>query len=265
MSVRSNRESSEAGIADPPESVLSFEVSGPWAHFRRIEGNVVKQTYRTIPRTTVAGLVAAVLGLGRDEYYDLFALGKSAVAIEPLSKLRTMRMPMNTLSTAEEDITSVPKRGRKLRIGLPNPAKPRQQHNYEVLVEPAYRIDLRLASDQANEQLRKTLAAGESHYVPSLGLSEHLANVTYLGEHDVEPHSSGEVIVDSVVPERVDSIVPNRDTRYELEQWPAFMEADSGGRTTTGFASVAYSPDGDALTVRGVDAVTVDGRNVLFT
>jgi len=56
-----------------PKRCLSFTIRGPWGHFRRIEGNIVKQTYRIIPRTTVAGLLAAVVGIERDGYYDLFA------------------------------------------------------------------------------------------------------------------------------------------------------------------------------------------------
>ena len=90
-----------------PERCLSLTVSGPWGHFRRVEGNVVKQTYRVIPRTTVAGLLAAVLGISRDEYYDLFGPEQSWIAIEPVEPLRTVNMPMNTLSTADGDLTSL--------------------------------------------------------------------------------------------------------------------------------------------------------------
>ena len=45
---------------------LSFTVEGPWAHFRRIDATTEKLTYRVMPRTTVAGLLAAVLGEPRD-------------------------------------------------------------------------------------------------------------------------------------------------------------------------------------------------------
>ena len=53
------------GASHSPDRCLSFTVSGPWGHFRRVEGNIVKQTYQVIPRTTVAGLVAAMLGIDR--------------------------------------------------------------------------------------------------------------------------------------------------------------------------------------------------------
>ncbi|ACV48940.1 MULTISPECIES: type I-B CRISPR-associated protein Cas5b [Halomicrobium] len=254
-----------SGLPDGAETCLSFTVSGPWGHFRRIEGNIVKQTYRVIPRTTVAGLIAAMLGIERDGYYDLFAPGESLVAIEPTSELRTMKLPMNTLSTADEHMASLNPRG-KLSIKLPDPSKPRQQHNYEVLVEPAYRIDVWLADDERYDRLRSLLESGESYYVPSLGLSEHLATIDYHGEFPVEHGPDGETVaIDSTVPEAVDSIVPDPETRYQIEQTPAFMERDDGGRTTSAFVSYAYNPDGGSLRVADVSTYSVDDRAVVFT
>ena len=148
MGKESPDERTDGGSAWSPERCLSVTVRGPWGHFRRVEGNVVKQTYRIIPRTTVAGLLAAVLGIDRNSYYDLFGPDSSRIAIEPVSALRTLNMPMNTLSTAAGDLRSINSQG-KLALKLPDPTNLRQQHNYEVLVDPAYRIDVAL-SDEKN-------------------------------------------------------------------------------------------------------------------
>jgi CRISPR-associated protein Cas5h len=246
-----------------PDRCLSFTISGPWGHFRRVEGNIVKQTYRVIPRTTVTGLVAAVLGIGRDEYYDLFSPESSAIAVEPTTELRTMNMPMNTLSTAKESMKTLNSRG-SLSISFPDSTENRQQHNYEVLVEPSYRIDLWLDDDETYTHLREMLEEGKSHYVPSLGLSEHLAEVEYHGEFEPETFSAEETHVSSTVPG--DNVVPESGTRFRMEKPPAFMEAASGGRRTTAFVPYAYSPDADSLKVR-TDEVTVneiDGRGIIF-
>ena len=261
-STDSGSGSNEGG--DPPEC-LSFTIGGEWGHFRRIEGNIVKQTYRIIPRTTVAGLVAAILGLGRNEYYDLFQPENSAIAIEPVRTLRTINMPMNTLSTAGEDIKTVPSRGRKLKIGLPDPTKPRQQHNYEVLVEPAYRIDLWLKDESQYSALQKSLKEGRSYYTPSLGLSEHLAWIEYHGEFPVESGPrDGRVAVDSAVPEQTEAVVPETDVAYGVERSPAFMERHKGGRRTTGFTSYAFNPEAGPLTIESPVTQVVDGRTVMF-
>jgi CRISPR-associated protein Cas5h len=247
-----------------PERCLSLTVHGPWGHFRRVEGNVVKQTYRIIPRTTVAGLFAAVLGIERDGYYDLFSPSTSRIAIEPASPLRTLNMPMNTLSTAAGDLQSINSRG-KITVKLPNPAKLRQQHNYEVLVDPAYRIDIALSDEEIYQELRETLAAGKSHYVPSLGLSEHLAEIEFHGEFDIRDGPAEDTIaVDSAVPNGVESVVLEPGTRCQVEESPAFMVNDSGGRTTTEFTSYVYNPDAEGLSVRDIDASNVDGRTVVF-
>jgi CRISPR-associated protein Cas5h len=250
--------------SDQPDRCLSFTVRGPWGHFRRIEGNIVKQTYRIIPRTTVAGLLAAVLGIERDGYYDLFGTDNSAVAIEPVREIRTVNMPMNTLSTADGNLQTLNSYG-KISVRLPDPTTLRQQHNYEVLVDPAYRIDIALADEQWYTKLRETLAAGESHYVPSLGLSEHLADIEYHGEFDIESGPQQDTIeVDSAVPNAVDDVVLDAGTRCQIEESPAFMEADSGGRTTTGFTNYAYNPDAESLEVSNTSAANVDGRTVVF-
>jgi CRISPR-associated protein Cas5h len=247
-----------------PDRCLSFEVRGPWGHFRRVEGNIVKQTYRIIPRTTVAGLIAAMLGIKRDGYYDLFGPEGSAIAIEPVEELRTVNMPMNTLSTAAGDLTSLNPRG-KISIKLPNPAKLRQQHNYEVLVDPAYRIDVALADEKRYEQLKEALEAGKSHYVPSLGLSEYLAEIEYHGEFEIESGPpTGEVTVDSAVPDAIDDVILVPETRCQVEESPAFMTADEEGRTTTTYTTYTYNPDAGPLQVRDVEASRVDDRTVVF-
>lgn len=257
--------------SESPNRCLSFTVRGSWGHFRRIEGNVVKQTYRIMPRTTVAGLIAAMLGLERDSYYDLFAPDRSAVAVEPVREIRTMNMPVNTLSTADGNLQSLNGRG-KISVKLPDPTALRQQHNYEVLVDPAYRIDVALADRERYRELRAHLESGTAHYVPSLGLSEYHAQIEYHGEFDIESGGAGDgsstddgsVDIDTAVPNAVDDIVLDPGTRCQIEESPAFMMADSGGRTTTGFTTYAYNPDAEPIGVRDADAVSVDDRTVVF-
>ena len=142
---------------------------------------------------------------------------------------------MNTLSTANEAMRSLNSRG-KISVKLPDPTKLRQQHNYEVLVDPAYRLYVWLADADRFEELDQMLNDGRSHYVPSLGLSEHLAEFDYHGVFTVEQGpNDGVISVDSAVPNAVDQVIPDAETRCQVEESPAFMRADSGGRTTTGF------------------------------
>src|SRR5699024_6963838 len=149
--------SGDAPCGESPERCLSLTVVGPWGHFRRVDGNTIKATYRLPPRTTVAGLLAAIAGYERDGYYDVFDRDRSGIAIQPVgfgggnsreSVIRTMNLPENSLTTSNEGMKAVNSRG-KVSIRYPNPAADRQRTNYEVLVNPAYRSDVWIADDTA--------------------------------------------------------------------------------------------------------------------
>ncbi len=254
------------------DECLSFTVHGPWAHFRRVEGNIVKQTYQIMPRTTIAGFIAAVLGLERNSYYDLFDPNSSAIAIEPTTELRTINMPVNSLSTNKNARIAVPSRRKtsaNVRVEYPDSTQNRQQHNYEVLVDPAYRVDMWLDDTETYNALRTRLENGESYYSPSLGLSEHLAAIDYHGTHEVTHETRETADVDSAVPGTSAEIIPSSGVRYKTERSPGFMRAERSGpqvqRTTTGFINWIHTAGDDApLTVTEKPISTVDNRAVVF-
>lgn len=271
----------EGDVGDTSRSCLSLTVQGPWAHFRRVDGNTVKATYRLPPRTTVAGLLAAIAGYERDGYYDVFDRGASGIAIQPVTPghdasatstapvPRTMNLPVNSLTTSNEGMKSVNSRG-KVSVRYPDPDVDRQRVNYEVLVDPAYRIDVWLANDDAYDRLRVRLADGRSEYVPSLGLSEYLARVSFHGEFEARTvETGGPVAVDSALPNPT-GLVPDSRHPHGTERSPGDMTRTSGageftGRRTTEYLRWAYSRDGTALDATDATAHTVDGRTVVFS
>ncbi|HET7323188.1 MAG TPA: type I-B CRISPR-associated protein Cas5b [Halococcus sp.] len=266
-----------------PGRCLSLTVSGPWGHFRRVDGNTVKATYRIPPRTTVAGLLAAIAGYERDGYYETFDRSRSGIAIQPVvtrtarrgitrdSAIRTMNLPENSLTTSNEGMKTVNSRG-KVSIRYPKPDADRQRINYEVLVDPAYRFDVWLADETAYDRLHSRLADGRSEYVPSLGLSEFLASVTFHGEFPFTPaedRTDEPVAIDSALPDPKE-IVPAPDRPHGTERSPGDMTrtvraGEFTGRKTTEYLRWAYSRNGDPLHARGVEAYEVDGRTVVFS
>lgn len=260
----------EGGSGDEQEvrRCLSLTVSGPWGHFRHVDGNTIKRTYRVMPRTTVAGMLAAIVGYDRDSYYDLFGPNVSGVAIQPTTELRTMNLPENSLTTSGEGLKTVNSRG-KVSITYPDPSADRQRVNYEVLVDPAYRIDVWLGDSDAYNHLKTMLEDGKSYYTPSLGLSEHLAEIEFHGETEAVPvESDGPVAVESAIPD-ADGVIPDAGVTYGTERSPGYMTTTTGsgeftGRKTSRFLTYTYSPDAEALEVTGVDPCEVDGRTVVF-
>lgn len=251
-----------------PSRVLSLTVRADWGHFRRVDRTVTKQTYRIPPRTTIAGLLAAICGVHRDGYYDVFSSDSSAIAIDPLGEHRTLTVPSLGLGTnPDETMETAGGTGQKsVKVRYPDSTDNRQIHTYEVLVDPAYRVDVAVEDEKFYRALKTHLEAGTSYYPPSMGLSEYLASVEYHGEFEPSPiESDNSVSVESVVPEIVDDVVPSTDSTHRIERMPSFMEAHDGGRRTTEFTDYAFADSGP-ITVSTSEAVPVeiDNRIVLF-
>lgn len=253
-----------------PDRCLSLTIRADWGHFRRVDRTVTKQTYRLPPRTTVAGMLAAIVGARRDSYYETFGPDVSAVAIEPLGPIRTVTEPMLGLSTnPDEHFKSAGGTGQKtVQVRYPDSTLNRQLHSYELLVDPAYRIDIAVEDETFYRALADRLDTRTTYYPLSMGLSEYLAWI--------EPHGDGEftvdsreeelVEVDSAVPSGAESVVPREGVRTHVERMPSFMEADEDGRRTTGFGEYTFSTGKDGLTVRSTDLhpVRVGDRTVIF-
>jgi len=256
-----------------PDSCLVCTVRGDWGHFRRIDRTVTKQTYRLPPRTTVAGLLAAIVGVGRDEYYDVFDPSVSAVGIEVVGDLRTVTQPSLGVGTnPDETFDSAGGSGKKtVKVSFPDTTDNRQIHSYEYVVNPAYRFYVAVEDEDFHAALKHRLERGTSYYPPSLGLSELLASVE-TPESGVEKAvttvstDDAPVAVDSAIPEAVETIIPSAGTAHHVERLPAAMEADGQNRRTTEFVDYAFSADDDPLETTGDDLALgeVAGRTVAF-
>jgi CRISPR-associated protein Cas5h len=251
-----------------PSRALSLTIRADWGHFRRVDRTVTKQTYRIPPRTTIAGLLAAICGVKRDGYYDVFTSDASAIAIEPLGEHRTLTVPSLGLGTnPDETMETAGGTGQKsVKVRYPDSTDNRQIHSYEILVDPAYRIDVAVEDEEFYTALKAHLEAGTSYYPPSMGLSEYLASVEYHGEFEPTPvEFDDSVNIESVVPEIVDDVVPSADSAHRVERMPGFMEAHDGGRRTTEFTDYAFVNSGSvAVNTTEATPVEINNRTVLF-
>lgn len=217
----------------PRDTALVLTVSGEWGHISRVDTTSVKQTYRLLPRTTIAGLLSAIVGRPRDSYYDIFRNENSSIAIVPNTEPSVQRMPELELTTNNtkqvKGVGTVVKREGTLQE--------RQRNIYEWLHEPSYTLVVSVEDDTYYEELKTHLENGTSEFTPVLGKSECLASIEYHGEATLEESNENEV----------DSAVPVNDVTsmsMSIERAPAYnTKADSGGRKTEGYLSLAYSAD----------------------
>ena len=239
------------------ETCIVFDVRGDFAHFRKPETTSPAQSFGLPPRTTVAGMVAAILGLPRDSYYDLFARDSSRIAVGLLKPVRREPFAINIVTTEGS--------GSKTKGAQPGRhiTGPRQQNVFETLCDPAYRFYVSLNDDETMDTLESYVAAGKSHYALSLGLSEHLATTEYVGRYDVE-ETEGEAEIVSALPGTETGLIPEPGAKYVTERMPGFMRATSSGRQSDGFQTLTYERTGAPLTVRDMAYSVVGDEAVVF-
>ena len=92
------------------QSVIRFKISGAMAHFRKFYTNSSSLSYPFPPRTTVAGIIAAILGIERDVYYDLLSMEKARIGLALKSSYRSIMQTINfpTTKKGEKGRTQIP-------------------------------------------------------------------------------------------------------------------------------------------------------------
>lgn len=81
------------------DKVLIFDLWGDYAHFRRGYTTTSPLTYPFPSRTTLAGILAAILGFQRDSYYEYFGKHNSAFALQILKPIKKIRINLNLIDT----------------------------------------------------------------------------------------------------------------------------------------------------------------------
>ncbi len=235
-----------------PDTCIGFDVTADFAHFRKVGNNSAKPSYRVPPRTTVAGLLAGIMGMPRDSYYDRFSPSSSAVAVVPKTLPHTYTMGITTVNTKADDAIQYLPQERSWHHGaeMLTPESyvkyDRQRDTYEMLVDPVYRVYVGLADRDVHDELRERLEDSRYHYSPALGLSECIADIRNVDTHTVE--STATDAVDSATYDD-SAVVPRPGVSIKRERAPLHMEANNGGRRTTAFGNITYTTGDDPLPV----------------
>jgi len=83
--------------------ILSFHLRGKMAHFRKYYANSSALSYWVPPRTTIIGILAGLLGMKRDSYYEQFSLEECQIALALCSPLKKTMQKMNLLMIKSSD------------------------------------------------------------------------------------------------------------------------------------------------------------------
>jgi CRISPR-associated protein Cas5h len=171
--------------------VLVFDIYGDWGHFRRYFSTTSPLSFVVPPRTTLAGMLGALLGVehgaGPDEYPRALSTERARIAVAPLTPLVNVQLGLLLIKTKRDS-------GGVLVKGLFGPHYGHTRIRYEFLRRPAYRLFVHLTDDALMNRLEQTLANHHSAFTLSLGLSELLANYRYLGRFNTSEREPDETV-----------------------------------------------------------------------
>ena len=160
-------------------SILVFDVKGDYAYFRIPEGTRANYSFPFPPRTALIGLIAAILGQPRNEYWNDDRFQEIRVGLQILSFPKTYPVKMNYWRTK----TPV-SLGKGLSLLLPSDHKSRgytTQLKIEYLQDVAYRVYCHLPDEDLHSELYERLQHRKYYYPPVLGHNNLLAEIDLLG------------------------------------------------------------------------------------
>jgi len=82
-----------------PDRLILFDLAGAMAHFRKFYTNSSSLSYSFPPRTTLCGLIAGMLGMPRDSYYDAFSMARCRIGLSLRREVRKVMQTVNYIRT----------------------------------------------------------------------------------------------------------------------------------------------------------------------
>ena len=231
------------------KSVLVFDLWGDMGHFKKPYTITSPLSFAFPPRPTVAGIISAIIGLGKNEYADLFPKKDAHIGLRILNPVKKMRISQNLIDTKKAKLFSKIKQRTQIRI--------------EYLKDPKYRIYFHHEDKDIFDRLRSFLKRHESVYTISLGLSELLANFQYIGELEIKKKTNGSLL-------EFDSIAPDSRVEVEFEEGKEYFSATiplemGSDRIVTEFGTVLYERNGKALLAKTESFFELeDGEKIFF-
>jgi CRISPR-associated protein Cas5h len=210
--------------------MIIFDVVGKFANFKKIYTNSSTMSYLFPPRTTIAGLIGAIIGCEFDSYYNKMSFKNAMIGVSIRSKLRTYITTLNYMKI--------------INTGAINKLFRSDHEDYEYTQIPfeivipesfdkniIYRIYFHSRNEDLMDQLKFKLK--NPVYPVSLGNANMLANINFVSYGDFSQFLCNEAIeVISPSPmEYVDDLKLKDGTFIQKDILPVDFDNDRNPKT----------------------------------
>lgn len=168
--------------------VLVFDLIGKMAHFRKYYTNSSSLSYYFPPRTTIMGIIAGIIGLERDSYYEIFSEEKCRISVAIKAPLRKKMSTVNyVLAESIKQVNLSAKQHTQIPLEIILP----EDYSKSII----YRIFFHHEDYKIFDKAKEMITQGKVCFPPYLGLSEFIGNIeyVYLGEIEERKIENGEI------------------------------------------------------------------------
>lgn len=161
--------------------VISFDISGKIAHFRKYYANNTALSFSIPPRTTIMGMLAAISGLPKDSYYELFSSRNIDIGVALHTRTKKTIHRLNLMRVlGPSDF-----RGSKGRIQTPFEIVTGEDLKDSTIT---YRIFLRPLEipNEDYKRLKDLLQTKGNNFVLTLGAASFNASLSEYQEYEAE-------------------------------------------------------------------------------
>jgi len=226
-----------------PEKVIVFDVWGDYAHFRKNYSTSSPLTYSFPPRTALSGLIGAIVGLDKTEYFRHFFKVDAKIACKIMAPVKKVRIGENLIDT---------KSAVKMHL-----IKNRTQIRFEFVKDPKYRIYFTHSDEQLYKTLKELLTNHQSVYTPCLGLSQLICNIKFIGEFGVKISGENVQDIDSVVPGKC--LLASPEFEDKNEYFSEVMPGEMGdAREVTDYSEILFERNGKKIKAKAKELWEVE-------
>lgn len=237
--------------------LLILKLKGKFAHFRKFYTNSSSLSYTVPPRTTIIGLIAAILGYERDSYYEIFSKDNLKVSIKKDNPIRKIMQSVNYIKATSPKSIFEPKEHTQIPL--------------EILTGDdgvKYTIYISGSDKSLMDELEYRVKNNKYVYSPYFGAAPFNCIFEFCERIDAEPKKSEELVKIStlinskyIVEGSID-IFENDNLKLLKERMPVEFLKD---RDIGSMASYIYDENGHPLKVKlNTEFVRLKDENIVF-
>ncbi|MFD3157027.1 type I-B CRISPR-associated protein Cas5b [Haloimpatiens sp. FM7330] len=150
--------------------VLILDIKGKFAHFRKFYTNSSSLSYSVPPRTTIEGIIAAILGYERDSYYEKLCKKNFNIAVRKMKSTRKIMQSLNYIKATKKDSVYT--------IGEGHTQIPFELITSDEVVH--YRVYLSSVDNKIIDNIEKRAKQNKYIYAPYLGAAPFNCYIDYV-------------------------------------------------------------------------------------